>query len=190
MTGARVVLDADGRVVSAGARGGTVPDGGSVLQGIGTAADWLTARGRPGQRIALTETIRDTSGRRVRLDDDDSVVSAAPTLVEDGRIAVDAAAEGTLDPRDPAFGYAWSNARQPRTMAGIDGRGRLLLVTVDGRQPGVSAGFTLLEGARFMRSLGAREALNLDGGGSSAMAVDGALVNVERAVGDTVQVLP
>ncbi|WP_307821862.1 phosphodiester glycosidase family protein [Streptomyces coffeae] len=194
--GAQVVLDADGRVVAAGARGGTVPDGGSVLQGTGAAADWLTAEGRPGTRIALTETVRDTSGHQVRWDGDDSVVSAAPTLVEGGRIAVDAATEGTLDPRDPAFGYAWSNARQPRTMAGIDGRGRLLLATVDGRQPGVSAGFTLLEAARFMRSLGAREALNLDGGGSSAMAVDGALVNVpsdaagERAVGDTVQVLP
>ncbi|MDX3851735.1 phosphodiester glycosidase family protein [Streptomyces sp. AK02-01A] len=194
--GTQVVLDAAQRVVSAGARGGTVPAGGSVLQGIGSAADWLSAHSRKGERISVKEVIRDTSGRQVRLGSDDSIVSAAPTLVEDGRVHIDATAEGTLDPRDLSFGFAWSNVRQPRTMAGIDGRGRLILVTVDGRQPGVSEGFTLAEGARFMRSLGAKQALNLDGGGSSAMVVGGKLVNItsdatgERAVGDTVQVLP
>ncbi|MBI0297730.1 phosphodiester glycosidase family protein [Streptomyces sp. PRKS01-29] len=194
--GTQVVLDADGRVVSTGPRGGAVPAGGSVLQGIGAASGWLTAHARRGERIALEEVVRDTAGRRVRLDSGDSIVSAAPTLVKDGRIAVDAATEGTLDPKDLSFGYAWSNVRQPRTMAGLDRRGRLVLATVDGRQPGVSEGFTLEEAARFMRSLGAVQALNLDGGGSTAMAVNGHLANVtsdatgERAVGDTVQVVP
>ncbi|MEU9792216.1 phosphodiester glycosidase family protein [Streptomyces sparsogenes] len=194
--GVQVVLDAGQRVVSTGARGGKVPAGGSVLQGIGSAADWLTAHGRPGERIAVREVVRDTAGRQVELGPGDSVVSAAPTLVAGGRIAVDAATEGMLDPQDLSFGYAWSNGRQPRTMAGIDKEGRLLLVTVDGRQPGTSEGFTLAEGAEFMRSLGAEEALNLDGGGSSTMAVGGRVVNVpsdaagERPVGDTVQVLP
>ncbi|MGY0057545.1 phosphodiester glycosidase family protein [Streptomyces sp. LZ34] len=194
--GVQVVLGADHRVVSVGPRGGEVPSGGTVLQGIGGAADWLTSHGRPGERIAVQEVIRDTAGRQVRLGPDDSIVSAAPTLVENGRIVIDAATEGMLDPKDLSFGYAWSNGRQPRTMAGLDKRGRLLLVTVDGRQPGVSEGFTLAEGADFMHSLGAEQALNLDGGGSSAMAVGGKLVNApsdvagERAVGDTVQVLP
>lgn len=194
--GVQVVLDADHRVVSTGRRGGEVPAGGSVLQGVGSAADWLTAHGRPGARIAVQETVRDTAGRQVELGRDDSIVSAAPTLVEDGRIAIDAATEGMLDPRDLSFGYAWSNGRQPRTMAGLDKRGRLFLVTVDGRRPGVSEGFTLAEGADFMRSLGAEQALNLDGGGSSTMTVAGELVNApsdaagERPVGDTVQVLP
>ncbi|WP_066942830.1 phosphodiester glycosidase family protein [Streptomyces lushanensis] len=194
--GTQVVLDARDRVVSAGPRGGTVPAGGSVLQGIGGAADWLTAHGRQGERISVREVIRDSAGREVELGAHDSIVSAAPTLVKNGRVAIDAATEGTLDPLDLSFGFAWSNVRQPRTMAGIDGHGRLLLVTVDGRQPGVSEGFTLGEAARFMRSLGARQALNLDGGGSSAMVVGGKLVNItsdatgERAVGDTVQILP
>ncbi|MEV7323986.1 phosphodiester glycosidase family protein [Streptomyces sp. NPDC093970] len=194
--GAQVVLDRHGVVVSRGERGGSVPAGGSVLQGTGSAAAWLAEHAGTGSRLKLRETVRDASGRRVRLGSDDSVVSAAPTLVEDGRVHIDATAEGTLDPLDLSFGFAWSNVRQPRTMAGVDGRGRLLLVTVDGRQPGVSEGFTLAEAARFMRSLGAVQALNLDGGGSTAMAVAGSLVNVtsdatgERAVGDTVQVLP
>ncbi|MER5179516.1 phosphodiester glycosidase family protein [Streptomyces sp. NPDC002896] len=194
--GTQAVLDATGRVISSGARGGTVPAGGSVLQGIGSAGDWLADHARQGERITVKEVVRDTEGRRVELGPDDSMVSAAPTLVKDGRIDIDAAGEGTLDPQDLSFGYAWSNVRQPRTMAGIDKRGRLLLVTVDGRQPGVSEGLTLAEAASFMRSLGAVDALNLDGGGSTAMAVGGTLVNTtsdatgERPVGDTVQVLP
>ena len=54
--------------------------------------------------------------------------------------AIDAATEGVLDPKDLSFAYGWAEQRQPRTMAGIDARGRLLLVTVDGRRPGVSEG--------------------------------------------------
>ncbi|MFF0227323.1 phosphodiester glycosidase family protein [Streptomyces sp. NPDC004629] len=195
-TGVQVVLDERGVVVLRGDRGGAVPAKGSVLQGTGAAAAWLAEHADVGRRLTLREVVRDASGRQVRLGPDDSVVSAAPTLVEDGRVHIDAATEGTLDPRDLSFGFAWSNVRQPRTLAGVDRRGRLLLVTVDGRQPGVSEGFTLAEAAGFMRSLGAVQALNLDGGGSTAMAVDGALVNTtsdasgERAVGDTIHVLP
>jgi hypothetical protein len=195
-SGVQVVLDERGTVLSTGDRGGSAPEHGAVLQGTGEAATWLTDHARVGERLVLREVVRDADGRQVRLGPDDSIVSAAPTLVEDGRVHIDAATEGTLDPLDLSFGFAWSNVRQPRTMAGIDRRGRLLLVTVDGRQPGVSEGFTLGEAARFMRSLGAVQALNLDGGGSSAMVVKGALVNVpsdatgERAVGDTIQILP
>ncbi|GAA1017702.1 hypothetical protein Aple_024590 [Acrocarpospora pleiomorpha] len=194
--GVQVVLNSRDRAVSIGRRGGAVPPDHTVLQGIGSAADWLTARAEVGRKISVTEVIRDADGRRVRLDADDSIVSAAPTLVEDGRTHIDAAAEGVVDPVDLSFGYTWANKRQPRTMAGIDRRGRLLLVTVDGRLSGGSEGFTLTEGAAFMRSLGAVQALNLDGGGSTAMAVNGTLVNRpsdptgERPVGDTIQVLP
>ncbi|WP_234342526.1 phosphodiester glycosidase family protein [Streptomyces sp. NRRL B-3648] len=194
--GAQVVLDASGRVLSTGARGGRVPEGGHVLQGIGRAADWLAAHAGPNRRVKVGEAVRTADGDRVTLDGDDSLVSAAPTLLKDGRIDIDAAAEGVVDPDYTSFGYAWANVRQPRTMAGIDGRGRLILATVDGRLKNGSEGFTLHEAAAFMRSLGAVQAMNLDGGGSTAMAVDGTLVNHpsdaagERAVGDTVQVLP
>ncbi|MFR0357899.1 phosphodiester glycosidase family protein [Streptomyces sediminimaris] len=194
--GAQAVLDASGRVVSAGARAGRVPAGGRVLQGVGAAAAWLTAHASPGRRVLVREDVRDTTGRRLRLGGDDSVVSAAPTLVRNGRIDIDAAAEGVVDPLDLSFGYAWANTRQPRTMAGVDGRGRLILATVDGRRTDGSEGFTLYEEARFMRSLGAVQALNLDGGGSTTMAVRGVLANHpsdatgERPVGDTVQVRP
>ena len=159
-----MVLDSKDRVVSVGARGGVVSPGHSVLQGIGAAADWLTAHAVVGKKVSVTEVVRDADGRRVRLGANDSIISAAPTLVENGRIRIDAATEGVVDPADLSFGYAWANNRQPRTMAGIDRRGRLLLVTVDGRLSGGSEGFTIAEGAAFMRSLGAEQALNLDGG--------------------------
>lgn len=194
--GVQVVLNASGRVLSVGARGGRVPVGGHVLQGIGRAADWLTAHAEPTGRIGISEVVRTTDGRRVALGAGDSVVSAAPTLVKDGRIDIDAAAEGVVDPEYTSFGYAWANVRQPRTLAGVDKRGRLILATVDGRLKNGSEGFTLYEAAAFMKSLGAVQAMNLDGGGSTAMAVDGTLVNNpsdatgERPVGDTVQVLP
>jgi hypothetical protein len=59
--------------------------------------------------------------------------------------------------------------RHPRTLAGIDREGRLVLAVADGRRPGHSIGFTDPESADFMISLGCRVAINLDGGGSSVM---------------------
>ncbi|MEY9910968.1 exopolysaccharide biosynthesis protein [Catenulispora sp. MAP12-49] len=195
--GTQVVLDGSGKVLSVGARGGSVPAGGSVLQGIGSSAGWLSAHAVVGHRLTVDESVTDAStGRRLHLGAGDSVVSAAPALVRDGRIDIDAATEGVVDPRDLSYNYQWANARQPRTIAGVDACGDLILVTVDGRLTAGSEGFTLYEEAEFMRSLGAVQALNLDGGGSTAMAVDGQLVNNtsdatgERPVGDTVQVLP
>jgi exopolysaccharide biosynthesis protein len=59
----------------------------------------------------------------------------------------------------------------PRTAVGIDtDTGKVLLVVVDGRSES-STGYTLVQLARLMVRLGAEEALNLDGGGSSTMAV-------------------
>jgi len=60
--------------------------------------------------------------------------------------------------------------RHPRTAAGVSRDGRtLLLVVVDGRRPGWSIGATLPELAQLMLDAGAWGAINLDGGGSSAM---------------------
>ena len=73
---------------------------------------------------------------------------------------------------DSTGGAGFARARHPRTAVGWDASGqRLLLVTVDGRQPGYSAGATLRELARIMRALGATEAMNLDGGGSTTMVL-------------------
>ncbi|MCC5670895.1 phosphodiester glycosidase family protein [Nostoc sp. CHAB 5784] len=81
-------------------------------------------------------------------------------------------------PDDPEFGYyRFGVRRNPRTLAGISARGTLLLVTVDGRQPGKSVGASFEESARIMRSLGATDALNLDGGGSTTLTINQQLIN-------------
>jgi hypothetical protein len=81
-------------------------------------------------------------------------------------------------------------ARHPRTAIGWTARGHLLFVLVDGRQAPFSDGMSLDEMTQLFRRLGATDALNLDGGGSSAMVVQGRVVNRpsdatgERAVGN------
>jgi hypothetical protein len=85
--------------------------------------------------------------------------------------------------------------RQPRTAVGVTADGKMLLVVVDGRQPGYSVGMTLQELANLMQSLGAQNAINLDGGGSSTMWVNGMLANrpsdgFQRGVGSALVVLP
>lgn len=65
-----------------------------------------------------------------------------------------------------------SQKRHPRTVVGLDATGRwLTILLVDGRKPGVAAGMTYDELAAEMIRLGCWTALNLDGGGSSVMAV-------------------
>src|SRR5215208_1607418 len=149
----------------------------------------------PRSRAAIQLTL--SSGRRpLALGEQSLVVGAGPRLLRRGHVAVTARAEGFAPPQAPAFYGTFVAARQPRTLAGVREDGRLLLVTVDGRRPGWSTGMTLPEAARLMRSLGAREALNLDGGGSSTMTVRGEVVNRpsdpggERRVSNGVYALP
>ena len=64
-----------------------------------------------------------------------------------------------------------ANERHPRTAAGVDASGRILiLMAIDGRQPDWSVGVTLPELAGLMLDAGATDAINLDGGGSTAFA--------------------
>ena len=74
-----------------------------------------------------------------------------------------------------------ASARHPRSAAGISSDGRYLyLLVIDGRRPG-SIGSTEAETALLLRALGATGGINLDGGGSSALAL--------RYGGGTVRVL-
>jgi hypothetical protein len=73
---------------------------------------------------------------------------------------------------------AFAATRHPRTAVGYDPlTRRLWLVVVDGRQSPHSSGMTLPELAALLEALGAVEAINLDGGGSSVMVVHGRVVN-------------
>ena len=192
--GLQAVLDAQAHVVSIGTRGGSLPAGDSALQAIGRDSEWLSAHVQPGERVLVREQIRSADGAPLRLGARAGAVSAAPILLRDGHSAIDAVREGVFDPRD-LFDYGFSAQRHARTIAGIDRLGRLLLVTADG-VPGVSEGLTLTEEAELMRSLGALEAMNLDGGGSTSFVVGGQTVNHPsdatgaRVIGDSIQIVP
>ncbi len=97
------------------------------------------------------------------------VIGGYPVLLDGGVHMGDLGVAG-----NPSF----AAARHPRTAVGFDGGGKLFwLVVVDGRQPPRSAGMSLPELADLLIALGAEDALNLDGGGSSAMSLRGRIVN-------------
>jgi len=88
-------------------------------------------------------------------------------LIKEGKVVI--------GDRDELVGVLTN--RDPRTAIGIKRDGKVLLVTVDGRQPGFSAGMTGRELADLMLELGAADAAMLDGGASTEMIVDGKIVN-------------
>ena len=109
------------------------------------------------------------------------VLSFGPVLVENGQIAVT---------ENDEVGMAM--ASNPRTAIGTVAKNHYLFVVSDGRTS-ESAGLSLYELANFMKSLGATNVYNLDGGGSSTMVFQGEVVNnpttngnkiSERAVSD------
>jgi hypothetical protein len=95
-------------------------------------------------------------------------LSAGPALLSNGTIKVTSNEEVFFGSSIPDI--------HPRSAAGKTADGALVLMVVDGRQD-ISRGVYLEELATLMRSAGAVEALNLDGGGSSALVVNGALLN-------------
>jgi Phosphodiester glycosidase len=102
-----------------------------------------------------------------------NAVGGFPLLVQDSAIVA------SID-TDGAEGFRGVN---PRTVAGYAASGRrLFLVVIDGRQPGISVGTTTRATAELMRSLGAVHAVNLDGGGSTAMVLRDAGTGSTRLV--------
>jgi len=116
------------------------------------------------------------------------VVGGWPRVVTDGRnVAATAdSVEGTF----PRF----SAQRHPRSAVGFSRDSSIVyLVTVDGRQD-ASVGMTLVELGDFLVAIGVFQGLNLDGGGSTTLVIDGRIVNRpsdaagERAVGNAILV--
>ncbi|MDC0215365.1 phosphodiester glycosidase family protein [Candidatus Marinimicrobia bacterium] len=100
--------------------------------------------------------------------DVNDAVHAGPVLIHNGEIKITVNEEVFFGSSIPEI--------HPRTAAGYRKDGNLVLLVVDGRQVN-SRGVDLMELAIIMRDLDCVEAINLDGGGSSAMVVDGKLMN-------------
>lgn len=93
--------------------------------------------------------------------DAEFILAAGPLLVKDGKVNISMPASSSF-----------VTSRSDRTAVAVDATGtRVFLVTVDGRQKGYSNGTSLTDLASFLISKGASAAINLDGGGSTTMAV-------------------
>ena len=107
------------------------------------------------------------------------VVGGSPVLLLDGKVIA-----------TECGGYVCK--RHPRTGVGVTNSGQIFFVTVDGRQTD-SEGMTILQFAKLFKKLGAKRALNLDGGGSTTMVVKDEIVNSpsgsERSVASALLVL-
>lgn len=174
--GVEVVLDRQGCVVrTLTSRGTQLAAGQTSLQATGQDTVSLlnaTKQGCLRRQLSLT----DQQGDELAVNQNVFGVNGRFRLVSGGQIVVPAGSGSFFD-------------RNPRTIAGTTSDHKIILATIDGRST-ASVGTTLAETAAVAQALGMSDAVNLDGGGSTAMSVEGALVNHpsdpggERAVGD------
>jgi hypothetical protein len=95
-----------------------------------------------------------------------TAVGGGPVLMQNGEIKI------TNEEELKFYGKA-INDKHPRTAMGYTSNGKLIILVVEGRHAGIAEGATLIQLAQIFKDLGCMEALNLDGGGSSCMLVNG-----------------
>jgi exopolysaccharide biosynthesis protein len=175
--GVEVVLDGQGCVVrTSTTRGTALVDGQTSLQATGReAASLLQVTGQG----CVNETSRliDEQGETLPAREGLFGVNGRYRLTADGQIVV-------------PTGSGSFFARNPRTIAGTTRDEKIVLATIDGRMT-TSVGTTMDETAAVADALRMHDAINLDGGGSTTMSVQGALTNrpsgsAERAGGDAI----
>ncbi len=157
-----------------------IPPGGAVLVARGAQAGFLAAEAPAGAGITIRLTLTPPWTNVPE------ALGGGPIIVREGRPVF-----RSLE----SFTTAQLTPREPRAGVGQTADGRILLVAVDGRQPGYSSGLTNFELALTMMRLGCVTASALDSGGSTTMAFDGKLLNRpsdragERAVAEALTLL-
>ncbi|MBP7462206.1 MAG: phosphodiester glycosidase family protein, partial [Candidatus Delongbacteria bacterium] len=139
--------------------------GSFVLSGHGKAKAYLDSTAAIGDTLEVTLGTTPESGSLF------SLVGGGPRLVTNGVIPASfVGMEG--------FDVSFTDSKHPRSAVGFTQDSTIVyLVAVDGRQPLLSDGMTLSELANLMLSLGCYQAVNLDGGGSTAMVIRDSIVN-------------
>jgi exopolysaccharide biosynthesis protein len=158
-TGVLVAVDGNGKVAEKSNRTISIPKGGFVLTDTKGS---LISKLRAGDSAHVCWHVTPESWSDVV-----QAVSGGPLLLRDGKINIDC--------RSEKFPAAWSGTGiKARTVIGVTGHHHLIMATLEGKH-------TLQDAARLLQSLGASEALNLDGGGSTTMIVRGQTVTRNRA---------
>lgn len=157
-----------------------IPDDGVILSSHGAATTTLL------NSISLLDTLQYITQTKPFHDKISFFIAGLPRIVRDGEVSIEED-EGPNKHVEP---------RHPRSAIGYNRTGKIIyFVVVDGRQPGYSVGMSLEELASFMVGIGVFQALNLDGGGSSALVVNEVVVNRpsdstgERAVSNALLVI-
>ncbi|HEX9381022.1 MAG TPA: phosphodiester glycosidase family protein [Gaiellaceae bacterium] len=152
-----------------------IPPDGAVLVARGAQAGFLSAEAPVGSNVTILLTLTP------QWSNVPEALGGGPMIVRDGKPVYRSFETFTTDQLA---------RRHPRTGVGQLADGRIVLVAVDGRQPGYSTGLTNFELALAMMRLGCVTASALDAGGSTTMAFDGKLLNSpsdrdgERAVAE------
>lgn len=162
-----------------------IPADGYVISATGNSRSWILKHLKRGTLVSLMTKLEpiasDASGEWSQVQ---SITGGGPQLIKDGKVSITNEAE--------RIGVAFVSDRHPRTAIAKLTSGQILLLTVDGRQPGVSVGMSLPGLAELLLEFGASEAINLDGGGSTTMVVKNKIVNRpsdqtgERPVSDAI----
>lgn len=95
-----------------------------------------------------------------------TAVGGGPVLLQEGEIKI------TNEEELKFYGKA-INDKHPRTAMGYTKDNKLIVLVIEGRNTGVAEGATLIQMGQIFKDIGCWEALNLDGGGSSCMLVNG-----------------
>lgn len=96
-----------------------------------------------------------------------TAIGGGPMLVQDGKVKIYNDEEKQFDGKQGLID------KHPRTAMGYTADGYLIILVIEGRNPGIAEGASLEQEAKMLVNLGCVEALNLDGGGSSCMLVNG-----------------
>jgi phosphodiester glycosidase/sporulation related protein/S-layer family protein len=183
--GAEVVVSGENvQSVTDGRGNAAIPSDGFVLSGHGRARQLLVSTFKPGDRVSVRGRLVPTSGD-TRWDGVRYIFGGGPRVLANGQYV-----------GGERFNAAFSDRRHPRTAVGRMADGRVIFLVVGGRPPYHSVGMTLIEIAGLLRQMGVTDALNLDGGGSTTLAVRGVVINLpsdetgERPVSDVLLVLP
>lgn len=146
----------DGKVIATSTTPLAIPENGFVIVG-------------PAQKLAAFADSKKIEMEILTMpewNDVNHIIGGGPYLVKKSEVFVDMTEQklGSI------------GGRNPRTAIGYTADNNLIIVTADGREE-ASVGMTLMELANFMKSIGCYNAMNLDGGGSTVMYVNGKIAN-------------
>jgi hypothetical protein len=116
---------------------------------------------RNGQRVTYPANVDNFSKWKMQ-----TAVGGGPVLLQHGEIKI-------TNNEERKFAGKAINDKHPRTAMGYTRDGKLIILVVQGRFPNIAEGATLTHEAQMLKDLGCFEALNLDGGGSSCLLVNG-----------------